>query len=427
MKIEINYPDRKNYKFKKKNTIEHTVRRNYFLGIVILVSTCIVKSEAYIEGTKHMSDQKKSSSSESTQQHPSRPQDPKPPFPYDEIEVTYENKSAGITLSGTLTLPRSQGPFPTVLLIPGMGPVDRNGEGYYGLKPSLVLADHLTRNGSAVLRVDKRGVGKSTGTFDLTVTPRDLAGDVLAGIEYLKTREDVDHRPIGLIGHSEGGLVAAMVAAQSNDVAFVVLMAGAVGQNQTVVEQAAVQLHADGASTTMIQYDSNIRKKILEIIQHHTNAQEAHHQLRDVIGYYWATLPEEQKQEAQNLLWAISPAGGDAFIGFMNSPYNRFLLTYDAQAALAQIKVPLLALYGEFDFMSPRFMLPLIKKAMEQGGNKDSTLLELPKLNHSLQTCKTGSMAEYATIEETIAPVALDTITKWILERTVNKYDQGNV
>jgi hypothetical protein len=214
-------------------------------------------------------------------QQPKRPQDPKPPFPYDIQEVSYENKSAGITLSGTLTLPRAQGPFPAVLLIAGMGPVDRNGEGYYGLKPLLVLADYLTRHGIAVLRFDKRGVGKSTGTFDTTVTCPDLADDVLAGIEFLKSCKTINPHQIGLIGHSEGGLVAAMVTAQSNDVAFVILMSGAVvNQTHSLVEHAAFQLRADGATEHMIQHDGLIRAQILDILKTESDTAKAEKQKR---------------------------------------------------------------------------------------------------------------------------------------------------
>lgn len=339
----------------------------------------------------------------------------------DEKEVSYQNEGAGITISGTLTLPRTQGPFPVVLLISGMGPTDRDGTAY-GFKPLLVLADHLTRKGIAVLRVDKRGVGKSTGKFDTTVTCRDLADDVLAGIAYLKTCKEVNPNHIGLIGHSEGGLVATLVAAQSKDVAAVILMAGAVNNSiQSTVEQAAIQLQADGASPEMIERDSAIRKQILEIIKFQTNPDEAEKQLRTVLAHYFAALSEDQKKEVENFSFAFSQSKTDAFINFMNSAYYRFFLTYDSSVALAHIHVPLLAIYGELDFMAPHLMLPFIRASMEQAKNKDYTALELPKLNHSLQTCQTGAMAEYATIKETIAPIALNAMSDWILARTVKK------
>jgi len=153
-----------------------------------------------------------------------RPQEPKKPYPYLEEEVFYENKEAKITLAGTLTLPSQEGLFPVVLLITGSGPQDRD-EAIAGHRPFLVLADYLTRQGIAVLRVDDRGVGRSTGDFS-PATSEDFASDVLAGIAYLKTRKEINPKKIGLIGHSEGGIIAPMVAVKSPDVAFIVLMAG---------------------------------------------------------------------------------------------------------------------------------------------------------------------------------------------------------
>ncbi|GAI74447.1 unnamed protein product, partial [marine sediment metagenome] len=144
--------------------------------------------------------------------------------PYIEEEVAYENKDVGITLAGTLTLPSGDAPSPVVLLISGSGPQDRDGT-IYGHHPFLVLADYLTRQGIAVLRVDDRGVGESTGDFS-NATSEDFASDVLAGIEYLKTRKEINPEKIGLVGHSEGGLIAPIVAVKSPDVAFIVLMAG---------------------------------------------------------------------------------------------------------------------------------------------------------------------------------------------------------
>ncbi len=192
---------------------------------ISLQSACMKKSDFHNEGTKDMSNQKQSVQPESGQR-PNRPQEPKPPFPYNEEEVSYENSNADVTLSGTLTLPRPQHPCPAVLLIAGYGRHDRNVTGM-GHNYFLVLADYLTRQGIAVLRVDKRGVGKSTGNYD-TATSQDFASDVQAGVEYLKTRHDINPQQIGLVGLSEGGLLGSMVASQSPDVAFILLMAPAV-------------------------------------------------------------------------------------------------------------------------------------------------------------------------------------------------------
>jgi uncharacterized protein len=153
-----------------------------------------------------------------------RPQEPKPPYPYLEEEVSYPNKEAGIKLAGTLTMPKAGGPFPAVILITGSGPENRD-EALMGHKPFKVLADYLTRRGIAVLRSDDRGVGKSTGDF-AKATTEDFASDALAGVAYLKTRKEIDPKHIGLIGHSEGGIIAPMAVVRSRDVAFLVLIAG---------------------------------------------------------------------------------------------------------------------------------------------------------------------------------------------------------
>jgi len=180
-----------------------------------------------------------------------RPQEPKKPYPYKEEEVVYENKEAGITLAGTLTLPRQECPFPAVLLISGSGPQDRN-ETLLGHRPFLVLADYLTRRGIAVLRVDDRGVGESTGNIS-QATSEDFATDVLAGIEYLKNRKEINPMQIGLIGHSEGGFIAPMVAVQSPDVAFIVLMAGTGLTGEEILYlQGELMARAEGASEEAI-------------------------------------------------------------------------------------------------------------------------------------------------------------------------------
>jgi len=352
-------------------------------------------------------------------------------YPYHGVEVSYENKPAGITLSGTLTLPSTtttESPFPVAILIAGMGPVDRDGTNYYGRKPSFVLADHLTKQGIAVLRSDKRGVGKSTGVFDQAVTCQDLADDVLAGIAYLKTRKEIDPSQIGLIGHSEGGLVATMVATDSNDIAFTVLTAGAlVNDVQSVVAQTASQLKKDGASAEIIKQDSIIRSKILELIKQESDSLQAENQAQQLFAEHWlCALSENQKKETEPLLFAFSQTKFESRIKFMNSVYYRFMLKYDSLSALARIHGPLLVLYGELDFMAPEIVIPPIKMAMEKSKNRDYTILELPKINHSLQTGVTGSLAEYATIQETIAPLALQTISDWILKRVTKLIENNN-
>ncbi|MFA6527642.1 MAG: alpha/beta hydrolase [Candidatus Babeliales bacterium] len=340
---------------------------------------------------------------------------------YKEQEVTYENKIAKVTLAGTLTTPQGEGPFPVVLLISGMGRNDRDYD-ICGHKLFLVLANHLIHHGIAVLRVDKRGVGKSTGTLDAAVTSKDLADDVFAGIAYLKTCKAIDHKKIGLIGHSEGGLIATMVATESKDVAFLVSMAGALTTGvAAVVEAMALQLRADGASKAMIEWDRKVRSAFLTIARREMDITRAETFMREAFAFYWAELSEALKNEACKLVFTITQANANAMISLFNSPWYRFLLSYRSVDALKQIKIPMLAITGSLDWITPASALSVIAKALERAGNRDCTTIELPHLNHQLRTCKTGSIAEYKQPGESIAPIALKVISDWIVERTSNR------
>src|SRR5665648_39344 len=313
-----------------------------------------------------------------------RPQVPKKPYPYIEEEAIYENKEAGITLAGTLTLPSGNGPFPAVLLITGSGPQDRN-ETIYNHSPFLVLADYLTRQDIAVLRVDDRGVGESTGDFS-QATSEDFASDVLAGVEYLKTCKEIDPKKIGLIGHSEGGIIAPMVAVKSPDVAFIVLMAGTGLTGEEILYlQGALISRAMGVSEE-------------DIIKNRQLSDEKKEQIGDPEVFLEAQL--------QSLL----------------SPWLKFFLTYDPKPILSKVKCPVLAINGEKDLqVPPKENLSTIEEYLKTGGNQNYTIKELPGLNHLFQTTQTGLPSEYAKIEETISPVALKIVGDWILEQTETK------
>ncbi len=387
---------------------------------ISLQSICMKKSDFHSEGTKTMSNQKQSAQPELGKQ-PNRPQEPKPPFPYNEEEVSYANPSAGVTLSGTLTLPCAQQLCPAVLLIAGYGRHDRNVTGM-GHNYFLVLADYLTRQGIAVLRVDKRGVGKSTGNYD-TATSQDFASDVQAGVEYLKARQDINPQQIGLVGLSEGGLIASIVASESSGVAFILLMAPAVlSQVGDLLEMTELQLRADGASEEFIKHDRTLRTAVYSIVKGEPNHAVAQKALRDVIANYLAQLPEAQKSEAEKLPFAFTEAKADTLTKTFNSPWYRFFLAYDPTAVLKRIKIPVLVMNGDRDWIvTPQKAFPVLEQCLKEAGNKDYTMLELPNINHMFQSCNTGALMEYATIEETISPSALKAMSEWILARTINK------
>jgi pimeloyl-ACP methyl ester carboxylesterase len=342
-----------------------------------------------------------------------RPQEPKKPYPYDEEEVVYENKAASVKLAATLTLPRGQGLFPAVLLITGSGPQDRN-ETVMGHRPFLVLADHLTRQGIAVLRADDRGVGRSTGNF-AAATSEDFASDALAGIEYLKSRKEVNPQQIGLIGHSEGGMIAPMVAIKSSDVAFIVLMAGPglVGE-EILYLQSALMSKVMGVGDEAIGRNRALQEKMYAIAKQKKDTAVAEKKLRELIAQMAEGLTEEQKRQMN-----AAPAAMESQLKMVLSPWFRYFLTYDPRPTLTRVKCPVLAINGELDLqVPPKDNLPAIAKALAAGGNKDHEVKELPKLNHLFQTAKTGSLAEYHAIEETIATVALETVSTWILKHT---------
>lgn len=328
---------------------------------------------------------------------PRRPQNPVKPYPYGEEDVTYANPSAGIRLAATLTIPQGKGPFPAVALITGSGPQDRD-EALMGHKPFLVLADYLTRRGIAVLRTDDRGTAKSGGVF-ATATTADFATDTEAAVAYLKTRPEVDTHKIGLIGHSEGGVIAPMVAARNKDVAFIVMMAGSgVPGDQIIVAQVVAGDEAAGMGHDQAIQAGQIEHKILDLVEQEKDETALNQKLRDILGP------------------ALPAAQFDIVYKQLTSPWYRYFLAYDPAPALRKVSCPVLAINGSKDTQVPSQQnLPAIRKALEEGGNKHFEAVELPGLNHLFQTAKTGAVSEYQQIEETISPVALEKMGSWIL------------
>lgn len=338
-------------------------------------------------------------------------------YPYHEEEVSYKNKAADVTLAGTLTLPENKHPVAAVLLIAGHGPNDRDYT-LMGHKRFRVLAEHLTQCGVAVLRFDKRGVGKSTGKYK-TATSRDFADDVAAGLAYLKTRKEIDSSKIGLIGHSEGGMISCMIASKSTEIAFVILLAGVV---QTAIDdlvtQTAQQLRADGARSELLALDRTMRTEMFTIIQQESNAEIAKEKLQKLFHDYCDHLPESIRLESASIPFAITKEKIDGMISVFNSPWYRYFLTCKPEDMLNNIKVSMLALYGDKDWItSSQQSIAVITKECKESGNQDCTVLEIPNINHTFQTCATGAMAEYATIQETLSPVVLTKVSDWILAR----------
>jgi uncharacterized protein len=340
-----------------------------------------------------------------------RPQEPKRPFPYREEEVTYENKKGKATFTGTLTLPKAGGgPFAAVLLITGSGQQNRDEE-VFGHKPFLIIADYLTRRGIAVLRVDDRGMGGSTGEV-YKATTADFADDVKAGVEYLKSRKDIDATKIGLIGHSEGGIIAPMVASQSKDIAFIVLLAGSgIPGDELLLEQNKLVMGAAGESKLAIDVQVKLLHMVMPIVKKGEDPKVAQKLILEEFAKMKEMAGEEEKKE----LIKREKADLKVFAAALSSPWMRYFLALDPRSALRTVQCPVLAMIGQKDTQVPcKLNLEEIAKALKEGGNKDFTCKELPNLNHLFQTCKTGGVGEYATIEETMSPVALETMAEWI-------------
>ena len=339
-----------------------------------------------------------------------RPQEPKRPFPYREEEITYENQKAKVKFAGTLTLPKADGRFPAVVMITGSGPQNRDEE-LLGHKPFLVIADYLTRRGIAVVRVDDRGVGGSTGDIDSSTTA-DFAEDALAGVEFLKHRKEIDPKRIGLIGHSEGGVIAPLAASQSRDVAFIVLLAGTgLPGDEILIEQNKLILKASGVSKEGIARQLKYLSIALPIAKKQVDSKAAVKQIKEELTRWIDTAPESEKEDVEELVKGVEKVGVDRLL----TKWFRFFLNHDPRPALRQVQCPVLALNGEKDLQVPcKANLEEIAKALKDGGNKDFTTKEFPNLNHLFQTCTTGGVQEYAAIEETIAPVVLEAIADWI-------------
>ncbi|MDO5988627.1 alpha/beta fold hydrolase [Flavivirga amylovorans] len=337
-----------------------------------------------------------------------RPQLPKKPYPYLSEEITFKNFEANISLSGTLTIPNSNenNNFPTVILISGSGPDERDAE-LFGHKPFLVLSDYLTRNGIAVLRFDERGTGESEGNFK-TATSFDFKTDVESAISYLKTRNDINE--IGLIGHSEGGLIAPM-AASNKEIKFIILLAGPVLPAKEIsLLQHELMSRANKFTEEDIVKSLNSRAEILDLIINYNNELEPLAQLKNKIKKLLnsdTTLEIPNGMDKQKFIRILTNQSV--------SPWMRYMLKHDPYETLKQVTCPVLVLNGSKDLQVPSTRnLDTAEKALREGSNINFTIQELPNLNHLFQECTTGSPNEYAEIEQTLSPVLLSIINSWI-------------
>ncbi|MBK8979580.1 MAG: alpha/beta hydrolase [Planctomycetes bacterium] len=349
---------------------------------------------------------------------PQRPQDPHGPTPYRSLDVAIGRTladGATITLAGTLTLPDRAGPHPAAVLISGSGYQQRDAT-IRGHRPFLVLADRLTRCGFAVLRYDKRGCGASTG--DLAgATSVDLAGDASAALVWLAEQPDVDAQRTGLIGHSEGGMLASMVAAgaEGGQVAFVVSLAGIAARGElATVHQAGRMARVDGFHTADVATLVDLQRRWLTVLGA-ADFESARRDIAAAARETWDELSDDARRrlggDVRNLV-----ARGQRF----DSPWMRFLVAHDPTADLERVHCPMLALFGSLDVhVDPALHLPASEDALSRGACTDFTVRELAGLNHLFQRCETGAPGEYYGIEQTIAEDVLAILDAWLRERFV--------
>jgi uncharacterized protein len=338
-----------------------------------------------------------------------RPQEPKEPLPYNSEEVLFENEINGVMLAGTLTFPKEGKNFPAVILISGSGGQDRNEE-ILGHKPFLVIADYLTKNGIAVLRFDDRGIAQSTGDQS-TATSEDFAKDVLAAVNFLRSRNEIDKSKIGLIGHSEGGMIAPLVAVQSADVSFIVMMAGlGIPGDSILYLQGELIQRAEGTSEEEIQKSVKLQREVFSIVINSNNEEKLDKELREKFNDEYEKMTEEEKSKLGDPEVYL-----DMQIKTITSLWFKYFLRFDPVPVLEKIKCPVLAINGENDLqVPPKENLSAIESALKKGGNDNFEVAMLPGLNHLFQTSQTGKISEYGTIEETISPIALQTMLEWI-------------
>ena len=342
----------------------------------------------------------------------SRAQTPKVIEGYRSENVQFSQFKDQNKLNGTLTIPDGEGPFPAAILLSVAGPNDRDQTHGQGHKPFLVIADHLSKKGIAVLRYDDRGVGKSDGNLiesDFSV----LRDDALSALDYLVKRKEIDSQKIGFIGNSEGTVIGALSAVKEKNVAFVIMI-GAVGVP-------LIKLTADRLNRMQSMYKiSEVQKK--EIIGYYSKLDKI---IKKEINSKNKRLQIEQlsaentfdKPGFPNYLFFL-PTKKEERVNLFLTPWYAAQTTYDPQEVLTNLKCPVLVMNGSLDvFQSPEQNFPAIQSALLKAGNKDFTLMVAPNVNHVMQIARTGFPIEYGKLENTVSPIILKTIASWIKAR----------
>jgi pimeloyl-ACP methyl ester carboxylesterase len=343
-----------------------------------------------------------------------RPQTPQPPYPYRSEDVEYGNEDKTLSYGATITIPEGKGPFPAAVLITGSGPQNRDEE-IMGHKLFAVIADHLTRKGFVILRVDDRGVGKSTGDFS-KATSQDFANDVSSSFDYLLTRPEVDKKKAGLIGHSEGGMIAPMVAVKRKDVDFIVLLAGpGVPVIELMAEQNEAIARSAGLSDKALAEIKPLYRQIVMSVLDAPDSASAASGTYSILENWYVNKDKDVLEELNMATTEQRIKYVSEMVKTLQSPWFRYFLRFDPGQYIEQLKCKVLALNGDKDIqVISRQNLPGIEASLKKSRSKNYEIKELHGLNHLFQACKECTVPEYGELEETISPVALEAISKWL-------------
>lgn len=346
---------------------------------------------------------------------PMKPQTPKAPFAYGTKEFVYEGVHTQLSYGATLTYPNDNGKHPLIILITGSGRQDRD-ETIFDHKPFAVLADRLTKKGFVVLRVDDRGAGKSTGDFSQSTTA-DFALDVEEHINYAKTLSMVDSTKIGLLGHSEGGLIAPMVAARNKSVAFVILMAGpGVPITELMASQNEMVLQSAGIAKAAIDAYLPLYKQIMQACIQASDKAAAIAKVNELTKVWFEKTDKNFVKATTNITSeADIQKFATAMAETLSTNWWKFFAAYNPQPVLQKLKCPVLAINGSADIQVPAIPnLKGIETELKKGGNKHLTVKQFEGLNHLFQKCTKCTVTEYGELATTIEPEVLETIGDWL-------------
>lgn len=347
-----------------------------------------------------------------------RPQTPKPPFAYNSEDVEYDNADKKVHYGATFTYPKTGGPFVTAVLITGSGQQDRD-ETMLGHKPFAIIADYLTQKGFAVLRVDDRGAGKSTGA-SITTTSADFAKDVMTSMDYLKTRKEVAPKRIGLIGHSEGGMIASIVVAERKDIAFIISLAGTgIKGSKLLADQNEAILVKNGVSKEAAALYKKLLNTIYALVEAEPDSISCQPK---VIAEYEAWKKTTTPAQLAELRFGPDEANKTYLRNYVNelySPWLRYFLSYDPSVNYKKAYCPVLALNGSEDLqVLADDNLNGIEQALKKSKSPSYEIKKLPGLNHLFQHCTKCDLNEYAKIEESFSPEVLQLMSDW-LKKTI--------